>query len=398
MSEADKSARMPTSAADAGLRRATLEIEVEGRTELVALALRDGEWIATSSDGERDGPHVLAALRALGLQQTNAAGHARSEKPAALPEAHAFAALTEILGDLLTAVVRTGVDEARQAPSVTEALATLKESLPTPAPLGIARGIGRLRDALDKRDAEEVANMLDGTARLVAALRDSGGAPTPRVSAWLGRVDATLEGGARGPREELSDRQLLEVGRGALSGFQRRSLIRRHLLCLRSGQVYREDFDRSSDGTAGPSPRVLRVGLAEGYPGPEPKRIRLMQYEVVPRVTPQELEKSATHARRDFEALTDYYRKSVRAFPALAEPFVLIAGSHYDFDSAADSSGRRIALKGEGGELERLAQLRARAGVRWLAGTLSDEEGIIVLAVHSACVARDGELVFERIH
>ena len=398
MSDTEKSDAKATTRSDDGLRRATLEIELEGRTELVAIGLRDGEWIATSSDGLRDGPHVQAALRALGLGSAIAGGHPRSENPSALPEAHAFGSLTEILGDLLTAVVRTGVDEARRAPSVTEALATLEEALPTPAPLGIARGIGRLRDALDKRDAEEVANMLDGTARLVASVRDGGGAPTPRVSAWLGRVDATLEGGARGPREELSDRLLLEVGRGALNGFQRRSLVRRHLLCLRSGQVYREDFDRSTGGTAGPSPRVLRVGLAEGYPGPEPKRIRLMQYEVVPRVTPDQLEKSATHARRDFEALTDYYRKSVRAFPALAEPFVLIAASHYDFDSAADSSGRRISLKGEGGELERLAQLRARAGVRWLAGTLSDDEGIIVLAVHSACVARDGELVFERIH
>ena len=380
-----------------GLRRATLEIELDGRTELVALALRDGEWIATSSDGERDGPYVEAALLALGLKPRTA-GHARSEHPAALKEAHPFTALTQILGDLLTAVVRTGVDEARNAPSVTEALASLDETLPSPAPLGIARAIGRLRNALNERDAEAAANMLDGTARLVADLRDGGGAPTPRVTAWLGRPDATLEGGARGPRENLSDRLLLEVGRGSLSGFKRRSLVRRHLLCLRSGQVYREDFARETGGTAGPSPRVLRVGLAEGYAGPEPKRIRLMQYEVIPRVSSGELEKSATHARRDFEALSDFYRKSVRTFPALAEPFVLVSGSHYDFDSVADSSGRRIALRGKGGELERLAQLRARAGVRWLAGTLSDDDGIIVLAVHSACVARDGELVFERIH
>ena len=379
-----------------GLRRATLEIELDGRTELVALALRDGEWIATSSDGLRDGPHVRAALLALGLSAGNATRQSRVESPTALPEPHAFAALTEILGDLLTAVVRTGVDEARRAPSVTEALASLEETLPKPPPLGIARAIGRLRDALDKRDAKEVANMLDGTARLVAAIRDGGGAP--QVSAWLGREDGTLEGGARGPRENLSDRLLLEVGRGTLSGFRRRGLVRRHLLCLRSGQIYREDFARATGGSAGPSPRVLRVGLAEGYAGPEPKRIRLMQYEVVPRVTEDELEKSTAHARRDFEELTDFYRKSVRTYPALAEPFVLIAASHYDFDSAADSSGRRIGLKGDGGELERLAQLRVRSGVRWLAGTLSDDDGIIVLAVHSACVARDGELVFERIH
>ncbi|MFT5357218.1 MAG: hypothetical protein ACI9KE_004452, partial [Polyangiales bacterium] len=88
MSDGEISDTRPDQAkATEGLRRATLEIELDGRTELVALALREGEWIATSTDGLRDGPHVEAALLALGLTSTSSGGHARIEHAAALPEA-----------------------------------------------------------------------------------------------------------------------------------------------------------------------------------------------------------------------------------------------------------------------------------------------------------------------
>ena len=45
------------------VRRLTMDIEAEGRMEMVTLSLRDDELQCVSSDGRSDGPHVMAALR-----------------------------------------------------------------------------------------------------------------------------------------------------------------------------------------------------------------------------------------------------------------------------------------------------------------------------------------------
>ena len=48
---------------EGAVRRLTMDIEVEGRVELVTLALRNDELQCVSSDGRNDGPHVMAALK-----------------------------------------------------------------------------------------------------------------------------------------------------------------------------------------------------------------------------------------------------------------------------------------------------------------------------------------------
>ncbi|MFA9412825.1 MAG: hypothetical protein ACERK0_16290, partial [Deltaproteobacteria bacterium] len=48
--------------AEGSVRRLTVDIEVDGRVEMVTLSLRDDELQCVSSDGRIDGPHVLAAL------------------------------------------------------------------------------------------------------------------------------------------------------------------------------------------------------------------------------------------------------------------------------------------------------------------------------------------------
>jgi hypothetical protein len=49
------------------VRRAVLEVEVEGRVELVSVSDIDGELKVLASDGSTRGPHVETALRALAL-------------------------------------------------------------------------------------------------------------------------------------------------------------------------------------------------------------------------------------------------------------------------------------------------------------------------------------------
>ncbi|MEM7609928.1 MAG: hypothetical protein AAF411_31665, partial [Myxococcota bacterium] len=324
------------SAAEATIRRATLEVEVDGVTELVALALRDDTWIATSSDGRTDGPHVRAALQALGIAvEAGEEGERISRVPEAPRPQTWLQQLAPLLEELVTAIVRGGVRDHRESPSVSEALGAIEAILPKAVPLGIARALGRLREALSQRDVEKAARLLDGVTRLSQELSSNGETITPRIAAWLASHDGTVAELGRASRVSLSDRQLLEVGRGRLVGRERRGIERRHLLCMRSGTVYREDFDASGEGrTAGPSPRLLRVGLAESFGGPAPKRLRLLQYEVVPRVDETTLKRAGEFARRDFAALIDLYRKSKRSFPALAEPFVLVAAERYVDGSA----------------------------------------------------------------
>ncbi len=383
-----------------GLRRATLEVEVDGVVELVALALRDGEWSAVSSAGNHDGAHVQRALRILGISTGPESPRSLTEPP--VERARQVPPLCRLIDELSLAVVRAGVKTALESPSVTEALAALREALPSPAPLGIGRAIGRLREGLAQREAREVARVLDGLTRLSQSLREEMRS-SERVRSWLGSVDgsipAELLGAAVGPggRKNLSDRRLLEVGRGWLSGFERRAIQRRFLLCLRSGAVYREEFDAHAMASAGPSPRVLQVGLAGLHSGPEPSRIRLMQYEVVPRVDREVLAQTAAFARRDFSTVVERYRDASKAYPALSEPFVLLAGERYEGEAVVDREGRRVALGGVAGTLARWEAVRARAGVRWVAGSLRDVDGAVELAVHSACVERDSGLAFERL-
>jgi len=116
---------LDATSAEGSVRRLTVDIEVDGRVEMVTLSLRDEELQCVSSDGRMDGPHVLAALRFI------AGAERRDESSPPRPvvsvlgrssELGAPNDLAEALDDLLTAVTRVGVDKAQYAPSVDAAL------------------------------------------------------------------------------------------------------------------------------------------------------------------------------------------------------------------------------------------------------------------------------------
>ncbi len=273
-----------TTSADGSVRRLTMDIEVGGRIEMVTLSLRDDELQRVSSDGQNDGPHVIAALEFVaGLEQRDdpqslGADAVMSRRQLESPQS---TELADALDELLIAVTRVGIDKARYAPSVDAALGRVVEVAPQPTPPGLGRFIGRLRQEVLSGQPRRAARILDGSARLADALRVE--IPTEaseeRIRAWLGPRPGSVP-----ELELLYDRTMIEVGREWLAGIDRASVERRYLIDLTSGAIYREDRPRQATASLGPCPRQMHVGLAEVEHGPAPQRIRVRQYEVRPEV------------------------------------------------------------------------------------------------------------------
>ncbi len=370
---------------DGAVRRLSLEVEVEGRLETVLLALRDGELQCVSSDGLEDGPHVATALRFIGgLDVGEASLRPGQQVTATTPEnvrpAHDLA---DALDDLLTAITRVGVQGAQYAPSVEATLERVLEAAPSPTPAGLGRFVGRLNHELRERDPRKVARMLAGVSGLVDALRSE--TPTPEsdfvVETWLG-----ARAGAGPEIELLYDRTMVEVGREWMAGVDRASVERRYLIDVRTGEVYREDRPRNATASLGPCPRELHVGLAEVESSPAPRRIRVLQYEVRPDVSSATWERLSQVASRSFSEVTEWYRRSLRAAPALAEPFYLLKPYRTERNGvfkAFDADGHQLVLdrtERRGAVLAFYDLLSEGMNPVWLAGRLTDTGATLCLA------------------
>ena len=255
--------------------RAVVEVLVDGRTELVTLSLRDGELICSASDGRTDGPHVVAALSFVASEDGEAEGDeavpAHKSSPGTLPPPSSPGKhpIAGALDDVLTAVVRLGAIEAHDSPSVDETIERLLKVAPTPLPYGLSRWIGRLRKSIAERDVDHLARVMDGASRVVGDLtltlasKDS----KRRVGAWLAPTRV-------GDVDTITDCVLVEVAREILSGATRGALERRYLVEPSSGNIYREERRRTAEeGSVGPCPRQVAVGLAELEHGPSPRRV-----------------------------------------------------------------------------------------------------------------------------
>lgn len=401
----------PSPPADAELRRAVLEVAVDGREELVTLSSRDGRLVCVSSDGDHQGAHALAALRMLagvdeGRRHDSIPG---AERPASssspgtesVPPAPR-SPVGEALLDVLTAVLRLGAREAHGSPSVEDTLDRLVEAAPKPTPLGLARFVGRLRQALAGRDVERLSRLLDGATRLSADLEQT----TPsadarvRVGAWLGSG-----GGPARDATPVYDRTLVEVGREWVAGLSRASIERRYLIDTASGAVCLEERQRGAEGASvGPCPRRLAVGLAEEQRGAAPTRARLLQYVVSPEVGGGDLTEIEGVAARDFAAVGREYRAQIKAFPALAEPFVVVAPAALERDDdgglvPVDAAGLPLPLarQDDPGAYAMLGSVAREHEVAWLAGRLVDTGGSVLLLPFAAAVRERGTLRFRRL-
>ncbi len=389
-------------AGDGAVSRLTVDVAIDGRSELVTLALRDGELVWSSSAGE--GPFVRAALRWLAesdpapsVRVTEAAeAMPRTSWPPPEPDgdAEALAArsrLAEALDDIVTVVVRAGVVGA-DSPSVAESLERLRREAPLPTPIGLARWLGRLKSALEARDAGLTARLLHGAARLAEDLRRERPSPEVRrhVNGWIGG------GGEPGGVERLSDRVLVEVAREQLPSTDRAGIERRHLIDLHNGEVFREERTRTTPvASVGPCPPLVHVGLAEVEEGAAPRRIRLMQYVVSLDLGAEELARIEANAYRRFSALADRYRELVEAHPGQAEPFAVIAPRSFDVRGAPvcrDDEGQPLpfARADDPAAVEVLGRVVPPGGPRWVAGRLSDAGGALMM-IPCAVAVPDGD-------
>lgn len=378
------------------VRRATFEVVVDGRTELVTATLQpDGALLVAATDGDTAGPHVQAALRLLAGLAADAPEEAQSPRdsipPAGEPQR---SPIGDALDELLLAITRHGVDGAASAASVDEAIDRLVGLAGKPAPRGLERFVGRLRTAVSRRDAASIARVLDGASRFAAMLRE----PTLDAegrrcrAAWLGRP------GERESVETAYDRVLVEVGREWFAGLTRGSLQRRYLVCTTTGEVFREERARGSSASVGSCPRLVVAGLAELTPGPLPRVIQLLQYAVTPSVPQQAWEKLRDLAVPSIEELRPRYRAAVKAFPALAEPFTLVAARGFEGGRFVDGAGDVLPVRSAVGGVEaRIATVAARGALLWVAGRLDDDEGVLVIDPVSIGTELDGVLRCERL-
>jgi hypothetical protein len=352
--------------ADAGMRRVTLDVS----GEQVALFLRQGRLRALCTCGLDGCDHLATALGFLGervsvVPEARARTSLRTPPPPAGPD---HVALGQAFEELCLAVTRAGTSSP-ESPSIREALDQLLARVGTPAPLGLARWVARLQDALASGDPTFVARLLDGTRELASELvrGDRSPAALARRRVWLGTAD--------GAADSLTDATLVEVGRERLNGLTRASIERRYLLDVASGEAFKEER-RAADQevSVGPCPRVVHVAFAELDAGSLPRRVRLLQYTVSIAPSAELWMRIGEHAAHSVRELGIRYAEGARSAPGQAEQFVLFAPR--EVPSAAggrliDDTGDSLPLADDTDATAQVMQAASAGGeVVWVAGRL----------------------------
>jgi hypothetical protein len=249
-------------------------------------------------------------------------------------------------------------------------------------------------------NVDRVARSLESACRLADDLRSTNPSERSRrrIVSWLGPDAAHPK-----DIERISDRTLIEVGREYLSGTERAYVDRRYLLCCDSGEVFREERGRGApQGSVGPSPRVLTVGLGEVAECAEPRSIRLLQYAVSNQISRDISIRIDEAARANFGEIIDGYRESLDLYPGLAEPFVVVSPQRVETEPGThlvDRDGVTIPLSRADGLGRAQALLEILNGHRldWIAGRLVDAEGSPILVPCGVGFRDDGTRRIRRL-
>lgn len=396
----------------AHVERLSVEVGVADDRQLVSLWLREGALSASCTCGHASCAHAYAALALLCQapgpvsadrvtdiwlpQVTTLADRrtvARHAGEIALP------AWAEILQDLLIAVVRSGAS-AELSPSVEDGLTRLMRAAPSPLPLGLSRWVGRFKSALAQRDAAELACVLAGADMLIDDMLAD--APTQegrrRMLSWLVQAEHEVDA-----RSTIADVTLVEIAREQLAGATRAGIQRRYLIDAQSGHIYREECVLGmQNASLGPCPRLLTVSLASVEVSAPPSRLRLYQYAVTPAVDDEILTGLLRHATTDFSTLVDGYAAALAAFPALSEPFVLVAPARVVIEAEPvlfDAQGVSLPLAGSqaAATLRYFETWQQGAETLWVAGRLVNRNDSLALVVLSAIAKREGRVCYAQL-
>jgi hypothetical protein len=324
--------------ADSGLRRLNIELA----NEQVTLFTRDGRLRELCTCGVDRCEHIAVVLRFLAegaAQATPAEVRVRSSMRPPPPDSTQLS-LASAFEELCLATARAGI-EARDSPSIKQALEQLLNAAPTPMPLSLARWIGRFRDGLSFGEVGELSRLLDGALAFAELLREDSVGGLELRRAWLGTAEAS---------EALSEVTLVEVAREWITGLDRASIERRYLIELVSGQVYTEERLRGDSAISdGPCPRLAQVAFAEIDGATRPRRAKLLQYSLSMQVPEAPWQRVVSLAQTELSAVRERFAAELRECPALAEPFAIFAPAQIDLASNAlsDARGERLTLRSD---------------------------------------------------
>ena len=400
----------------AHVKRMVLDVALGDRVEVVAVTLDEHGELKVATTAEKPDAYVNAALRTVAgvttlgegerpisgrrsSSQTLEAVRVSSNPPAPIDASArsasgevARASLEDALTDVVVAVTRAGVREGSRAPAVQDAVERVIDVVGDPTPLGLARWVGLLKNALAAVDVDRVAWLLDGATRLSESLRSGSDDPISRRRriAWLGSK-------APSERTRVSDRFLIEVAREIVSGLERQSLERRYLVCIATGEVFREERVGAGPGlSVGPCPRILSVGLAEVDEGVPPRRVRLLQYAVSSQPSRDQWIALRDVALRSFRALAESYRESRLRYGGVAEPFCVIAPVEVEEegDTVAlidrDRLPLPLARSADPSMVEASSRFLKGRRPLWVAGRLTDAAGTLMLVPSTVAAGFDG--------
>jgi hypothetical protein len=439
--------------ADAAIERMSVDVRLGDQTEVVVLRLRNGQLQTSCTCGVPRCAHAQHALRLLVAPQSvalaseltrrssprlervvveprplnlNIEGRERGSsgsialdlrgdrfsapldvRPIEARELRGAgnpAPLAEALEDAVTALVRAGVAAERSA-SVDEALSRVALEAGAPLPLGVARWIGRVQDAIAQRDVPLIAHSLAAATAVAEDLRAAAPerAAQERLSTWFG--DTHPFG-----LDRLSDRLLLEVAREWLNGNERQQIERRYLIDLNSGEVFREERARRAQLVSiGSCPRLIGVGFAEVELGCAPRRMHLLQYTTTPSIDRASWDLLAAWAQRDSEALEAAYRSALQQHGALSEPFALVLPKALEVSPTPALLLDRgpplpLGVDDDSGMLARFLEICQLApganrppNLAWAAGRLFDRNGLLMLKPLAVGISSDAGLRHERL-
>jgi len=403
------------------VERVSVDVELDGQREIVSLRLSSGRLAWSCTCGELECRHAQTALAFLTDAEAEAPGSldrittlyepaSRISSTPPRPDVRTAGgsdqaeradtdALRAILDDLLSAVVRSGVSSGVSA-SVEEALERMVAAAPSPMPLGIARFVGRLKEALGAADVRATARLLQGAARVID---DLGIASEQRATESRRRIVSWLGALARDENaiDRVQDRSLLEVARECVSGVERVGIERRYLVDLDSGEVVREERALGAiTASHGPCPRLVEVSLATLERGAEPRRARLLQYIPSVAIEPVRLQRVADLAAHRFAPLVERFVSAVSSFPGLSEPFALVAPKALSGESQPlllDDLDQPLPIVGDAANARYLREVSESGQLLWVAGRLDDPGGVLAMLPLAAAVRRDGHLHYTQL-
>lgn len=368
----------------ASIRRMSVEIELDGRRELVSILEDERGVRAITTGGELEGPFIDAALEIFEAGRAKMAALSRRERRLSEAPARRDDEIAEAIRALVLAVARAGLGLGRVSPTVSHAFAGLEERILGRDALGIERFIGRLRNAIEFQDLTECAMLLHGALRFVDDLERGGEAARERIAGWIPtEVEPTT----------LNERGFIELGREWVAGLERAAIGRRYLVDLESGEIVREEFraeefQEGAGASLGGAFRELCAGLARLSSGSEPRRIHFDQYELWHEPREAAIERLDELAERSVRRLLEQFKAAHHRAPGQAEPFALFAPARIVRRGRAlallDEEGDALAISSaEGLELDTaLAEL--------LEAHLSFEEGQIAGQVRRGQVGEAG--------